>query len=79
MAQLSLYADDTLMSSLRKGAREAGVSISRYAAEILTSCQQAHGWPIGFFDLYGSIADESFMVDDGTALDPSLDVADNLF
>lgn len=60
MSQLSLYLDDETMACLREGAEREGVSLSRYAADSIRS-HSASGWPRGFFDLYGSINDDTFV------------------
>lgn len=63
MAQLSLYMDETIMTSLREDAAGRGMSISAYAREVLETRNTRdaagweNGWPPGFFDLYGSCPD----------------------
>lgn len=63
MAQLSLYMDETIMTSLREDAAGRGMSISAYAREVLETrntrdaAEWENGWPPGFFDLYGSCPD----------------------
>ena len=58
MAQLSLYLDDQTMDTLRREAGEARTSLSRYVANVLREHTQNRGWPEGWFDLYGILADD---------------------
>ena len=58
MAQLSLYLEEEAMTALREDAARSGVSISRYAGEIISARNTVSGWPSGFFDLYGSLTDD---------------------
>ena len=60
MPQLSLYLDDATMDKLRNDASREGVSLSRHAARLI----QADGssrCPLGFFDLFGSVSDSTFV------------------
>lgn len=59
MPQLSLYLDDVTMEALRKRASLRGVSLSRYASELVKQ-DAAVGWPEGYWDLYGSVDDDAF-------------------
>ena len=59
MAQLSLYLEDETMGALRKKAALANMSLSKYVADLIRG-DVANGWPTGYWDLFGSIADETF-------------------
>lgn len=59
MAQLSLYLEEETMDLLRKKAVLANVSLSKYVAKLIRS-DVSSGWPMGYWDLYGSIDDETF-------------------
>ena len=59
MAQLSLYLDDCALAALKEGARREGISMSRYAADSIVE-RGRFGWPAGFFDVYGSVSDDTF-------------------
>ena len=61
MAQLSLYLDDCTLAALKEGARREGVSMSRYAADSIAE-RGSFGWPAGFFDVYGSVSDDTFVI-----------------
>lgn len=62
MSQLSLYLDDATMEILQEQVQRTGLSLSKCAAESIRASKQQRGWPVGFFDLYGSAkGDESFM------------------
>lgn len=67
MPQLSLYLTDENLIALRKRADEEGVSLSKHVSNLIEQDVMDHGWPKGFWDLYGAIQDDSFMVPD----DPS--------
>lgn len=58
MAQLSLYLEDEAMAALREDAARSGVSLSRYAGELIRERHATNGWPHGFFDLYGALSDD---------------------
>ena len=70
MPQLSLYIDDETMGVLRKNADERDVSLSRYARDLISSHNES-AWPSDFWDVYGALKDDSFVVPE--ELDPSLD------
>lgn len=73
MPQLSLYIDDATMETLRSSAKGEGVSMSKYAAELIRTRSESGAWPKEYWDsVYGCLDDESFAVNDGT-LDASLD------
>lgn len=62
MPQLSLYITDDNLATLRKRAGEEGVSLSKYTNDLIRNDADNHGWPVGFWDLYGAIDDPSFTV-----------------
>ena len=49
MAQLHCYVPDDIAESLRLQAERAGMSVSRYLAELAKKDAAAH-WPEGYFD-----------------------------
>ena len=58
MPQLSLYLDEDTMNALRRDANVAGLSLSKYVSRVLQEQAENKGWPEGWFDLYGSLADD---------------------
>lgn len=56
MAQLTLYIDDETDLKMRKAARAAGVSRSRWAAEAIRR-KLGEEWPEGFMGLAGAWKD----------------------
>ena len=70
MPQLSLYLDASTMESLRCASDREGVSLSKYAGRLIRD-HSASAWPIGFWDTYGALQDDSFVV--SPELDYSLD------
>lgn len=75
MAQISLYVDDEKLDELRKEAAAQGISISKYVGQIIDDHYYASKWPPGFFSLYGSVTDETFVEPDDDSIDASLDDA----
>lgn len=81
MPQLSLYLDDTSMESLRAHAADEGLSLSKYVKNMLNENAHSSGWPAGWFDLYGSLADVDFPLPDDPPFEddiPPLEVSDAL-
>lgn len=75
MPQLSLYIDDATMETLRSSAAGEGVSMSKFAAELIRTRSESGAWPRGYWDsVYGCLDDESFMLRDDV-IDDSLDDA----
>lgn len=74
MPQLSLYLNEPTMKDLRNDAREAGVSVSKYVAQLVVEKASRKGWPDGYWDeVYGSLEDDSFQIPE--ELDAALDGA----
>lgn len=71
MPQLSLYLDESTMERLRERAASEHVSLSKFAAHCIAEDDCHSAWPAGFWELYGSIDDDSFACPD--ELDPALD------
>lgn len=54
MAQLHCYVPEELAEQAQRRAEQAGLSLSRYLAELVKRDAQANsGWPEGYFDLFG--------------------------
>ena len=68
MAQVSLYVDDATLAELREKAKGQGVSLSKYVGQIVEEHCAASKWPQGFFDLYGSVTDETFVEPDDVSI-----------
>ena len=60
MPQLSLYISDDNLTALRTRAEEEGLSLSKHVGRLIEQDAQNHGWPAGFWSLYGAIEDASF-------------------
>ena len=72
MPQLSLYVDDATMETLRSSALAEGVSMSKYASNLIREQGKTGGWPQGYWDsVYGCLDDE-LSIDDGD-LHPEFD------
>lgn len=61
MPQLSLYVTDENLKILRERSKACGLSMSKYANQLIQQDANSAGWPQGFWDLYG-VLDESFML-----------------
>ncbi|MEG0015941.1 MAG: antitoxin [Gordonibacter sp.] len=59
MPQLSLYLDKPTMDILETKAQREGYSLSKYAGKLIREHDEST-WPVGFWDLYGSIDDPAF-------------------
>jgi len=59
MSQLSLYIDDDTLRELEMRAKMAKLSISKYVVTVLKA-NMVNNWPNGYWDLFGSISDQSF-------------------
>jgi len=57
MAQLALYVEDDLMKRLDRAAKEAGLSRSRFVAQVLSQ-QLDERLPESFFEVLGSWEDD---------------------
>lgn len=60
MPQLSLYLDDETMANLRVDAAREGTSLSKYANKVIRERSALHGWPEDYWNLFGSLEDDSF-------------------
>ena len=58
--QLTIYLDREMERRVREAARHEGKSLSRWAGEQLGRAAGAGRWPEGYFELFGSVSDESF-------------------
>lgn len=54
MTQLHCYVPDDVAERARRKAKEAGMSVSRYLAELVKrDTGISEPWPEGYFDLFG--------------------------
>ena len=61
MAQLSVYLDKGAEKKARAAAKREGKSLSSWAREKLNAAvDEQNQWPEEFFNLFGSITDDSF-------------------
>jgi hypothetical protein len=59
MPQLSIYIDKATLNKLEQAAKNENKSISKWAVNRLKQSLDDR-WPDNFFDLFGSIKDDSF-------------------
>lgn len=62
MPQLSLYIDDETLSKIETAAKINKTSISKWVSERLRE-SLANTWPDNYRSLFGSVDDDSFIVD----------------
>ncbi|MCW7470528.1 toxin-antitoxin system, antitoxin component [Leptospira kanakyensis] len=67
MPQLSLYIDQETLKKIELAAKKEKVSISQWVKGKLQSSFEKK-WPDNYFQLYGSIEDESFKRPDSLSL-----------
>ena len=60
MPQISLYIDETTLKKVENAASSQHISISKWVAEQIRA-KVDPTYPRGFEDLFGSIADETFV------------------
>jgi hypothetical protein len=54
MPQLHCYVPEDIAQQVQRRAAQAGVSLSRYLAELVKrDAANAAGWPEGYFDIFG--------------------------
>jgi hypothetical protein len=70
MPQLSLYLDGSTLELVQQNAELEHRSLSGYVSNLIRE-KVSNRWPAGYWELYGSVADESLQRPD--QLDFSLD------
>ncbi len=61
MPQISLYIDKETLSKIEKAASKEKISISKWVGKSIKKVIK-DDYPKGYFELFGSIADESFNI-----------------
>ena len=69
MPRLNLYVSEDLASLLRREARRAGLSLSRYVVSLLSAGKKS-GWSPGYFEKTCGFLREDFPVPDDRLPDP---------
>ena len=73
MAQISLYVNDAQLKVIKRSARQAGTSISKWAVDRLVNNSGSAGYSAEFLELFGSIKDDTFI--EPAELDIAVDAA----
>jgi hypothetical protein len=60
MPQLTIYLDKAAQVVIEAAAKRDGSSLSKWARKRLVDAASPAGWPEGYFDLFGSVTDETF-------------------
>jgi len=63
MPQISLYIDKDTLSKIEKAAAKERISISKWVGKNIKKLLK-EDYPPGYFELFGSITDESFEIKD---------------
>ncbi len=58
--QLTIYLDRETQREVEEAARREGCSLSRWARGHLLAAAKRRGWSPGYFDLLGSLTDDTF-------------------
>ena len=61
MPQISLYIDKETLTKIEKAAAKERISISKWVGKNIKKVIK-EDYPRGYFDLFGSITDESFEI-----------------
>ena len=56
MSQLTIYLDEVSMGEVKRSARQAHVSVSKWAKQRLCEAVR-HTWPQDYFGLFGALDD----------------------
>lgn len=62
MPQISLYIDKETLAKVEKAAKNQHLSVSKWVGKHIKKAVNEE-YPEGFFDLFGSINDDSFQID----------------
>ena len=60
MPQVSLYLDQEVLDAARRNARIEHISLSKYVTRSLSKNADT-GWPNGYWNLFGALADDTFV------------------
>lgn len=63
MGQLSVYIDDETLKKIEEAAKSQNVSVSKWITSRIRNSFNTN-WDDNFFNLYGSITDDSFKIPD---------------
>jgi hypothetical protein len=63
MPQLSLYIDEEILKKIEIAAKMNNISISKFVSDTMKT-HLSNGWTKGFENVFGSITDESFEIND---------------
>ncbi len=59
---MTIYLEPETEKKVRAAAEREGKSLSKWAGEQLAKAAGTGSWPEGYFELFGSVDDESFRV-----------------
>ncbi|MBU4486780.1 MAG: toxin-antitoxin system, antitoxin component [Candidatus Delongbacteria bacterium] len=62
MPQISLYIDEDTLAKIEKAAKKEHISISKWVGRNIKESLE-HQYPQGYFDLFGSIKDQSLVAE----------------
>ena len=68
LPQVSVYLNEDIYKELKLKAKEKERSMSRIMSDRLI--EYLHGWPQGYFDVFGSLKDDSFEIPEDLPWEP---------
>lgn len=71
MPQVSLYIEQELLNAARKQASNEGASLSKFVSRALFE-QTSDKWPQGYWDLFGTLDDDTFVAPSEISYDKDL-------
>ena len=74
MPQVSLYIEQELLDTVRKNAKSEKLSVSKYVSKALSE-KDEYSWPEGYWDLFGSLDDDTFVCPEDVPFDQIPDKA----
>lgn len=68
MGQLSIYIDDETLKKVEEAAKDQNISVSKWITGRIKSSFKTN-WDDNFFNLFGSIKDDSFKIPEELSFD----------
>lgn len=73
MPQLSLYIDKETIKKIEYMAKNQHVSLSKWVRSVIIKALEENDWPENYFNLFGSIKDESFTKPDSLSFEDDIE------
>jgi PHD/YefM family antitoxin component YafN of YafNO toxin-antitoxin module len=76
MPQISLYIDEETLKKIEKAAKKEHISISKWVGNNIRRSFKSE-YPENYFDLYGSVKDETMVAEDRAVYNPGVMESEN--